>query len=195
MMRNVRPSARSAADGRRSRRPASGLTPAIGSSSSTSFGSVISARPSSRSFFWPPESVRGGIVEHAVQVQAIAPPRRRAPVSSSSRRRTAAVRAAPRRRAARRAAGRRRAAGSPARTAAESRARSGRCGPGRPASRDRARQPVMSRPSNTTEPRSGGIRPETQLKSVVLPAPFGPISPVIVPGSTTRSTPSSARMP
>ena len=34
-----------------------------------------------------------------------------------------------------------------------------------------------------------------QLKSVVLPAPFGPISPTIWPGATSKDTPSSATMP
>src|SRR5438552_10244409 len=34
-----------------------------------------------------------------------------------------------------------------------------------------------------------------QLKSVVLPAPFGPISPAMRPGATSKDTPSSATMP
>jgi hypothetical protein len=57
------------------------------------------------------------------------------------------------------------------------------------------RQPVMSWPSNATVPESGGTTPETQLNKVVLPAPFGPISPVMRPGSTARSTPLSACTP
>jgi hypothetical protein len=36
----------------------------------------------------------------------------------------------------------------------------------------------MSSPSSRTKPRCGGNRPVTTLNSVVLPAPFGPISPV-----------------
>ena len=44
-----------------------------------------------------------------------------------------------------------------------------------------ARQPVMSSPSKTTRPASGGINPETQLNSVVFPAPLGPMRPVMVP--------------
>jgi hypothetical protein len=32
----------------------------------------------------------------------------------------------------------------------------------------------MSSPSKTTRPASGGISPETQLKSVVFPRPVGP---------------------
>ena len=34
-----------------------------------------------------------------------------------------------------------------------------------------------------------------QLKSVDLPAPFGPIKPVIEPASTSRLAPSTARTP
>src|SRR4051794_29129539 len=34
-----------------------------------------------------------------------------------------------------------------------------------------------------------------QLKSVVLPAPFGPIRPTMLPGATSNDTPSSATMP
>ena len=34
-----------------------------------------------------------------------------------------------------------------------------------------------------------------QLKSVDLPAPFGPIRPVIEPGSTSSVAPSTARTP
>src|SRR4051794_5572763 len=34
-----------------------------------------------------------------------------------------------------------------------------------------------------------------QLKSVVLPAPFGPIRPTMRPGATPNETPSSATMP
>jgi hypothetical protein len=45
------------------------------------------------------------------------------------------------------------------------------------------------------EPLSGGTRPETTLKSVVLPAPFGPINPVIPPASTAKSTPRSTSNP
>jgi hypothetical protein len=58
-----------------------------------------------------------------------------------------------------------------------------------------ARQPVMSAPSNVTLPASGRTRPEMQLNSVVLPAPFGPINPVIRPACTLRSTPRSACTP
>ena len=58
-----------------------------------------------------------------------------------------------------------------------------------------AGQPVTSTPSKMTRPASGGISPDTQLNSVVLPAPFGPMSPVIGPPRTARFTPSSAVTP
>ena len=35
--------------------------------------------------------------------------------------------------------------------------------------------PVMSRPRKNTRPLSARSRPETRLKKVVLPAPFGPM--------------------
>jgi hypothetical protein len=57
------------------------------------------------------------------------------------------------------------------------------------------RQPVMSRPAKRTLPPSGGTTPEMQLNSVVLPAPFGPISPVMRRASTARRTPASACTP
>jgi hypothetical protein len=46
-----------------------------------------------------------------------------------------------------------------------------------------------------TEPVSGAISPVIWLKSVVLPAPFGPIMRRRSPGSMTRSTPSVTRRP
>ena len=41
---------------------------------------------------------------------------------------------------------------------------------------------LSSRPSRRTEPPAGLSRPQTALKSVVLPAPFGPMRPVTKPG-------------
>src|SRR3712207_6458368 len=61
-------------------------------------------------------------------------------------------------------------------------------------------QPVMSVPSNSIVPAVGFSRPVTRLKTVVLPAPLGPISPVIEPGSTpnvqsrTAWTPPNSRL-
>ncbi len=54
---------------------------------------------------------------------------------------------------------------------------------------------VMSVPSKETFPAWRDWRPQMALKSVVLPAPLGPMRPVTVPGSTTRSTPRNAWTP
>src|SRR5690349_18451144 len=54
---------------------------------------------------------------------------------------------------------------------------------------------VTSLPSSTTCPEDGLRRPHTMSKSVLLPAPFGPINPVTWPRSAVTVTPSSARLP
>src|SRR5579864_6876794 len=54
---------------------------------------------------------------------------------------------------------------------------------------------VMSAPRNRTRPAVGAMNPVTRLNSVVLPAPFGPISPTISPSRTANETPSTARSP
>src|SRR5690242_4236519 len=53
----------------------------------------------------------------------------------------------------------------------------------------------MSRPSNTTRPAVGWYRPVTLLKSVVLPAPFGPISAKTSPRLMLKLTLSTATSP
>src|SRR6516164_3588231 len=53
----------------------------------------------------------------------------------------------------------------------------------------------MFTPSNTTRPPSGSCRPVITLKSVVFPAPLGPIRPVTRPGSTSMLASDSARRP
>ena len=53
----------------------------------------------------------------------------------------------------------------------------------------------MRRPSNTIRPLVGDMAPEIRLNSVVLPAPFGPISPVIAPSDTSSEQWSTARTP
>ena len=50
-------------------------------------------------------------------------------------------------------------------------------------------------PSNDTEPLLHSYSRDRQLKSVVLPAPLGPIRPAICPASTPNDTPSRATMP
>src|SRR5437762_6834191 len=52
---------------------------------------------------------------------------------------------------------------------------------------------VTSLPSNTMRPVVGNVSPARQLKKVDLPAPFGPIRPMIWPSSMARSAPATAR--
>ena len=52
-----------------------------------------------------------------------------------------------------------------------------------------------SSPSRTTLPQVVSCRPVMTLNVVVLPAPFGPISPVMRPASTSRSTSRTAWLP
>ena len=56
-----------------------------------------------------------------------------------------------------------------------------------------ADQCVASLPSSHTRPSFGFRTPEMTSKSVVLPAPFGPMSPQTTPRGTVRLTPSRAR--
>src|ERR1700675_480883 len=53
----------------------------------------------------------------------------------------------------------------------------------------------MSRPSKRIAPPLTGSTPDTQLMSVVLPEPFGPMSPKRSPALTDRLTPLSAVKP
>src|ERR1041385_3264800 len=52
---------------------------------------------------------------------------------------------------------------------------------------------VTSTPSNVMRPVVGSVSPARQLKKVDLPAPFGPIRPMISPSSIDRSAPATAR--
>ena len=54
---------------------------------------------------------------------------------------------------------------------------------------------LLSHLPMVTRPEVGGSRPAMTLKSVVLPAPFGPISPVIEPVSIFKEAPSTAWKP
>src|SRR5205085_12317760 len=54
---------------------------------------------------------------------------------------------------------------------------------------------VTSLPPRRIRPWFGGSRPVITLNNVVLPAPFGPMSPVTTPGSAARLTASSATLP
>src|SRR5262245_44677761 len=53
----------------------------------------------------------------------------------------------------------------------------------------------MSRPSSTTWPAWGRCSPHTTLNTVVLPAPFGPMTPVPEPRSTGTVVLVSAALP
>src|SRR5438552_87284 len=55
--------------------------------------------------------------------------------------------------------------------------------------------PVSGPPSYSIRPRVGARYPVIALKAVVFPAPFGPITLVIVPGWTSKDTPASAATP
>src|ERR1700730_9097459 len=52
---------------------------------------------------------------------------------------------------------------------------------------------VTSTPLKTMRPEVGKVSPARQLKKVDLPAPFGPIRPMISCSSTARSAPDTAR--
>src|ERR1700733_11521788 len=52
---------------------------------------------------------------------------------------------------------------------------------------------VTSLPAKEIAPAGGMVSPARQLKKVDLPAPFGPIRPMISPSSTARSAPATAR--
>src|SRR5574341_855896 len=54
---------------------------------------------------------------------------------------------------------------------------------------------VMAAPPRRTWPADGRIRPLMTLKSVVFPAPLGPISPTISPGAIRKQTPERAVRP
>src|SRR5579864_9614994 len=53
----------------------------------------------------------------------------------------------------------------------------------------------MSSPSKRIVPLVEGSVPASSAMNVDLPAPLGPIRPVIFPGGTSSETPSTARMP
>ena len=55
--------------------------------------------------------------------------------------------------------------------------------------------PMVSRPLSSMEPLLGSYTLVSRLKTVVLPAPFGPISPVISVGPMARSNSLTASRP
>ena len=124
------------------------------------------------------ERARVAVEPHELEQLARRAPAPRAPGGAHAARAS--------RRAARRGGAARRASRSRARSSASARAASGTCGRARPARSGAARGRSIRLPSSSTRPDCGRRKPEMQLKSVDLPAPFGPIRPVIEPGSTSR---------
>src|SRR5919106_3352299 len=57
-----------------------------------------------------------------------------------------------------------------------------------------ALRPASCLPRYEIAPAFSDRKPETQLSNVVLPEPLGPITPLISPAPTVRSTPSRARL-
>ena len=54
---------------------------------------------------------------------------------------------------------------------------------------------MTSRPASVMRPVCSGVKPEIRSNIVVLPAPFGPITPTISPAPISNVTLSTARMP
>ena len=55
--------------------------------------------------------------------------------------------------------------------------------------------PPIGSPAKTIVPSSGAVAPAIMLNSVVLPAPFGPITANSAPSATSKLTPSTATKP
>ena len=169
------------------------LTPAPISSSSTALASAIIVRPSSRSFFCPPERLP------ASSFFTCARPMKSMTSSARARTRSSSRRTRPRLNQAASRCSPAWSAGTTIRfSSADMRANS--CGIWKVRSRPRAKRRwagrrVTSRPSNRMAPPSAGQAPVTMLNRVVLPAPFGPMSPVTVPASTVRLHRSTAHSP
>src|SRR5919205_3260690 len=170
-----------------------GFTPAIGSSSMTTLGSLMSARAISSSLRWPPESVPAKSSFFRSSLNR---------VSSSSAFSVLArswARHVPGTRARKKLSPFCPWAPSSMFCSTVSRdsalvswkvrttpCRATWCGAVRP----------MSRPSNVQVPVLGWSNPVSRLNSVVLPAPFGPIRPVIPPRWISRwSTATAVRPP
>ena len=169
-----------------------GFTPAAGSSRRIIAGSTMRTRASSSSFCWPPERVP------ARSPRLSARPQKASTSAARSRARRSSERTRP---PAHQLFQNR----SPAWPTGTSIAFSSTVMPakGRGIWKERARPrrkilsgvcPSMRVPRKETVPAVGGSVPATMLNSVVLPAPLGPIRPVIVPAPTVRSTPSTAFM-
>ena len=153
-----------------------GLTPAHGSSSSTSRGAGMNAIAMSISFCWPYDRLPAGRCATCCRrnisiIRSACSPR---PASGLANRRDASV---PLNSCA--AAIRLSRTDSLTNTCSVWNVRPT---PRRDSSS--GDMPVMSSPQNATRPASGLIWPRMLLNSVVLPEPLGPITPTISPGPT-----------
>src|SRR5574337_831271 len=193
MIKNVMPSACSSCSLSMMVASSVGFTPAPGSSSRISFGSATSTRASSSSFCWPPE-----------RFFANSPARLSSPTNwSTSRARARTARSWMRTRARANQLFQNLSPDCPAgasitfsstvmpangrgiwkvRTSPASKIRCGGC-------------PPIGRPRNEIVPEVGRCTPAMVLNSVVLPAPFGPIRPVMVCADSVNDTPSTACKP
>src|SRR4051812_6138412 len=162
--------------------------PAIGSSSSNSLGSIASAMASSSARFSPCERSPAGKPARSPSPTCVSAASAGAFNSSSSA-------ALPKNR---KLVPHRACTASATFSSTEKRGRieviwNERASP-RCARRSTAKR-VTSSPANTMRPASGASKPEIWLISVVLPAPFGPITACSSPGSTSSVTPSVTRRP
>ena len=164
-------------------------TPAIGSSSRITSGWPASSIASSSFRLSPCESSPAGQSIRASEADALervarparAPPGPRRPAARSE--------------ASRRARPPRRDGRSRAPRGAGRRSRPGTSGRGRRGCAGTAASPVTSRPCSSTLPAVGRRSPESRLKSVVLPAPFGPMIPTNSPAETSSETSATIRAP
>ena len=178
IIRMVTPPARISCNTGRKSRSSDGFNPANTSSSSNMRGRVASARATSRRF-------RPATVSAAAGLSNCGPRPRRWPTSSASAK-------------ASRRLGRRRKAPTAIFSRTESPAKGCTIWKvrARPSfARSCGLRPVISSPSNNTSPALGCSKPAIIAKSVVLPAPFGPINPVIEPSRTSKVASATAVSP
>ena len=150
---------------------------AVGSSRSSSCGSLIMARATASSWRWPPDSVR------TLRVVSVRP--MPSPASSSA---ALAWNRVPNSRWRRRSRPSSRFAAT-SRLSHSARSCQTTATPARAAS---AGPDPATRPASVIRPLLAAMSPAMQRTSVVLPAPFSPASATSSPGATVRFTPSSA---
>src|SRR3954454_8483214 len=155
-----------------------GRNPAITSSSSSNFGRVASARATS-------SRLRSGNVSERAGRSGFAPSPSRSRILAAAARALAAWRS-------------RRKAPTMTLSSTDKPAKGLTIWKVRPmpaAQISSGRSPWMARPANRISPVSGAYTPAIMLKVVVLPAPLGPISPLISPSGTANEASRTARKP